>query len=74
MENIVKVSISIEASVHVTDQMKDKIKSLNPFAYEQYKNDEEALAMIAFYDAMDLLISKKSNLNEHVKGLKVVTI
>lgn len=74
MENVVKVSINIEASINVTDQMKDKIKKTHPFAYEQYKHDEEALALIAFYDAMDMLISKNPDLNEYVKGLKVVTI
>lgn len=54
-DNIVNVSISLNANVNVTQQMKDKIKIVFPEIYEEYQHDDEGLAITAFFAAMDSL-------------------
>jgi hypothetical protein len=72
--NEVEVSISLKATIQISEQMKDKAKALNPYAYNQYEYDDEAVALILFYGMMDKILRKGLDMGEFISDIAVGTI
>lgn len=72
--NEVEVSISLKATIQISEQMKDKAKALNPYAYHQFEGSDEAIALILFYGTMDKILAKGLDFGEFISDVAIDTI
>lgn len=70
-DNIINVSVSINANVTLTPEMKDEIRKRFPYVWMNHEHDDEGLAICALFASMEEHVPVESMWFGLIKNIKL---